>query len=104
VRSRRSTSTAAAAAIVAGLAFAGCGSDSASTRAERSANIIDACRDNGGVAAFDDESVICADQTFNDGRGERAVQACRRRDAVAAFDDDIVICGDQSVHAVEIED
>lgn len=100
MRSRRSISAGAAALVVA-LVIAGCGSDSTTSRAQRSANIVDACRDNGGVAAFDDESVICADQSSNDARGRRAVRACRGRDGVAAFDDDIVICGDQSVHAVE---
>jgi hypothetical protein len=94
-------SAAAAAAVAAGLVIGGCGSDPQETSAQRSANVVAQCRDNGGVAAFDDDSVICADQTFSDVRGERAVRACRERDGVAAFDDDIVICGDQSVHAVE---
>jgi hypothetical protein len=87
-------------AVLGALLLAGCGGDSVSSRAQRSANVIDACRDNGGVAAFDDDTVICADQTTNDQRGAEAVDACRRRDGVSAFDDDIVICGDQSVHAV----
>jgi hypothetical protein len=87
--------------VIGALAFAGCGGDSVSSRERRSANVVEACRDNGGVAAFDDETVICADQTSNDARGTAAADACRRRDGVAAFDDDIVICGDESVHAVE---
>jgi hypothetical protein len=102
VKSRRSIlAGAAAAAIVGAFAIAGCGGDSATSRAQRSATIVDACRDNGGVAAFDDDTVICVDQTSNDPRGARAVDACRQRDGVTAFDDDIVICGDESVHAVE---
>jgi hypothetical protein len=92
----------AAAALVAG-AFAACGgSDSSSTdRAERSSRTIDACRDHGGVAAFDDDAVICADQTFTEERGSKAVEACREHDGVSAFDDDIVICSDQTVHEAE---
>jgi hypothetical protein len=101
VKSRRSISAGAAVAVVGAFAIAGCGSDSVTSRAQRSANIVDACRDNGGVAAFDDETAICADQTANDLRGQRAVDACRGRDGVVAFDDDIVICGDESIHAVE---
>ena len=101
MRRRRSISSSVVAALIVGLVIAGCGSDSVSSRAERSAGVVDACRDNGGVAAFDDDSVICADQTANDLRGREAAGACRRRDGVAAFDDDIVICGDQSVQTVE---
>ena len=96
-----STRSISAGVVVGMLVFAGCGSESVSSRAQRSAAVVDACRDNGGVAAFDDDTVICADQTSNDERGTQAVEACRRRDGVHAFDDDIVICGDQSVHAVE---
>jgi hypothetical protein len=90
-------------ALVGAFLLAGCAGDPASTREERSANVVDACRDNGGAIAFDDDTVICADATSNDERGAAAVDACRQRDGVAAFDDDIVICGDQSVHAVEVE-
>jgi hypothetical protein len=88
---------------VVAAAIAACGGESPSStdRAERSARTIDACRDHGGVAAFDDDSVICGDQTFNDDRGRNAVEACRERDGVSAFDDDIVICRDQSFHEAE---
>jgi hypothetical protein len=90
-------------AVAGALVLAGCGSDPASNRAERSANIVNACRDHGGVAGFDDDAVICADQTSSDPRGKAAVDACRERDGVAAFDDDIVVCRDQSVQAVEVD-
>jgi hypothetical protein len=93
-----------AAAALAAVAFAACGGgrDAGSTdRAERSARTIDACRDHGGVAAFDDDAVICADQTFTDERGSKAVEACREHDGVSAFDDDIVICRDQTVHEAQ---
>jgi hypothetical protein len=98
VKSRKSRP--ATAAVVAVLVIAGCG-DAAPTRAERGGVVVDACRDNGGVAAFDDESVICSDQTANDERAASAVEACREREGVTAFDDDIAICGDQSVQPVE---
>jgi hypothetical protein len=51
--------------------------------------------------AFDDEAVICEDQTSNSDRAARAVDACRKHDGVAAFDDDIVICRDQTTHAAQ---
>ena len=70
-------------------------------REERGASAAALCRDNGGVAAFDDDAVICNDETSGDGRGARAVAACRDRDGVSAFDDDLVICGDQSFHRVD---
>ncbi len=64
--------------------------------------VTEACNGHGGVVAFDDEAVICEDQTSNSDRAARAVDACREHDGVAAFDDDIVICRDQSTHeAVE---
>ena len=88
--------------LVTSLAVACGGSNgSSSDRAERSTRTIDACREHGGVTAFDDDSVICADQTFNDERGRHAVDACRERDGVSAFDDDIVICRDQTFHEAE---
>ena len=89
-------------AALAAALVAGCGSgDSVTNRAERVTNVVDACRDKGGVTAFDDDAVICADQTSTDDRGARAVAACRRHGGVDAFDDDIVICEDQSVQEVE---
>ena len=54
----------AALAVVASLTAA-CGGDSnVSDRSERSARTIEMCREHGGVAAFDDDAVICADGTF----------------------------------------
>jgi hypothetical protein len=87
------------------LAFAGgagCGEDgSSSDREERSTRAVEECRGHGGVTAFDDDVVICLDQTANDERGTRAVEACRGHGGVGAFDDDIVICRDQSFHEAE---
>jgi hypothetical protein len=101
VNVRNPVSIAAVALVAVALAACG-GRDAGSTdRVERSARTIDACRDHGGVAAFDDDAVICADQTFTDERGSKAVEACREHDGVSAFDDDIVICGDQTVHEAE---
>jgi hypothetical protein len=86
-------------ALVASSALAGCSSvDSASERATRGSSAVEACRDHGGVSAFDDDAVICGDQTARDERGTRAVEACRRHGGVSAFDDDIVICRDQTFH------
>jgi hypothetical protein len=86
-------------AFIAASVVAGCSSDSASSeRANRGSNAVEACRDHGGVSAFDDDAVICQDQTAQDDRGARAVAACRRHGGVSAFDDDIVICRDQTFH------
>jgi len=84
-------------------ALVGCGaSQSSSDRAGRVSRVIEACNAHGGVVAFDDEAVICDDQTSNGERASRAVDACRDHGGVAAFDDDIVICRDQTTHeAVE---
>jgi hypothetical protein len=89
-----------AACVLAATALAACGSDDSSSadRADRSATVVEACRDHGGVTAFDDDAVICEDQTSIEERGARAVEACREHDGVSAFDDDIVICRDQTVH------
>jgi hypothetical protein len=78
---------------------AGCGSEGSSQdREERSTQAVNECRGHGGVGAFDDDAVICVDQTSTSERGQRAVAACRGRGGVSAFDDDIVICRDQSFH------
>jgi hypothetical protein len=98
VIARRSGTVAALAVVVASLTAACGDSAPSSDRLERSTRAIDSCRDQGGVAAFDDDSVICDDQTSNDDRGRSAVRACREHDGVAAFDDDIVICRDQTSH------
>ena len=90
----------ALAMLVAG-ALAACGSESSQDRAERGTRAVEICGGHDGVAAFDDDSVICGDQTATDGRGSRAVAACRDHDGVSAFDDDLVICGDGTFHRVE---
>jgi hypothetical protein len=97
MRTRRLLVPVAAMLVLAG--GAGCGSDGNSgDREERSAAAVDECRGHGGVSAFDDDVVICLDQTSTSERGRRAVEACRGHGGVAAFDDDIVICRDQSFH------
>jgi hypothetical protein len=91
-----------AAALLTCTSVAACGSDgSSSDREERSANAVNECRGHGGVSAFDDDVVICLDQTATTDRGRRAVGACRGHGGVSAFDDDIVICRDQSFHEAE---
>jgi hypothetical protein len=79
----------------------GCGSSESSDRAERVSRIVEACDGHGGVAAFDDEAVICEDQTANGERASRAVEACRDHGGVTAFDDDIVFCRDETSHEAE---
>jgi hypothetical protein len=81
--------------------FAGCASDETSSREDRASSAIEECRDHGGVGAFDDDVVICRDQTVNEDRGMRAVEACRGHGGVMAFDDDIVICRDQTAQEAE---
>ena len=92
-------------AVIAALLLAtlpGCGTqESSADRRERASSAIAACRDHQGVAAFDDDAVICADGSFAEERGEGAVEACGRHDGVSAFDDDIVICRDGTFHFVE---
>ena len=90
----------AAALALAGAA--GCGAEGSSQgREERSRHAVDECRGHGGVSAFDDDVVICVDQTSTSERGQRAAEACRGHGGVNAFDDDIVICRDQSFHEAE---
>jgi hypothetical protein len=97
MRMRQLVVPAAAALALAGAA--GCGTEGASQdREERSTQAVDECRGHGGVSAFDDDVVICLDQTSGSERGDRAVEACRGHGGVSAFDDDIVICRDQSFH------
>jgi hypothetical protein len=91
-----------AAALLVLAAATGCGSNGTlSDREERSANAVNECRSHRGVSAFDDDVVICGDQTSTNDRGKRAVEACRGHGGVSAFDDDIVICRDQSFHEAE---
>lgn len=89
------------AALAVGAAIAGCSSSDPSDSERRGAEAVEACREHDGVAAFDDDAVICADQTAAEERGENAVDACRERGGVAAFDDDIVICRDETFHEAE---
>jgi hypothetical protein len=99
MRNRPSVVLAAAALALVGVG--GCGDGATEDREERSSQAVHDCRGHGGVAALDDDVVICADQTSNDERGGRAADACRGHGDVAAFDDDIVICRDQSFHEAE---
>jgi hypothetical protein len=100
MRMRQLVVPAAAALVLA--SAAGCGSEGSSgDREERSTRAVDECRGHGGVSAFDDDVVICLDQTSTSDRGERAVEACRGHGGVSAFDDDIVICRDQSFHEAD---
>jgi hypothetical protein len=90
------------AVLLGALALVGCGgSEASSDRAGRVSRVTEACDGHGGVTAFDDEAVICEDQTSNGERASRAVDACRDHGGVAAFDDDIVICRNQTTHAAE---
>jgi hypothetical protein len=100
MRMRHLVVPAAAALTLAGTA--GCGTEGSSQdREERSMQAVQECRGHGGVTAFDDDVVICLDQTSTSERGNRAVEACRGHGGVGAFDDDIVICRDQSFHEAE---
>ena len=95
----RRASIAAVIVVAAASPLAACSSREASAdRATRATDALGTCRGHGGVAALEDDTVICADQTASDERGTRAVAACRSHGGVGAFDDDIVICRDQSVH------
>jgi hypothetical protein len=89
-------------AVLAAAAIGGCTSgDSSPDLAARASDAIEACRDHDGVAAFDDDAVICGDGTAREQRGTDAVAACRGHGGVSAFDDDIVICRDQTFYRVE---
>jgi hypothetical protein len=87
-----------AAATLAVAGAVGCGEGVSEDREERSTSAVNECRGHGGVGAFDDDVVICVDQTSTSERGTRAVEACQGHGGVSAFDDDIVICRDQSFH------
>jgi hypothetical protein len=89
------------AAVLGVTALVGCASSETSDRAERVSRVLEACSGHEGVAAFDDEAVICGDRTSSGERASRAVEACRDHGGVAAFDDDIVICRDETAHEVE---
>jgi hypothetical protein len=80
---------------------AGCASDEPSSGEERASSAVAECRGHGGVGAFEDDVVICRDQTTNEDRGSRAVEACRGHGGVVAFDDDIVFCRDQTFQEAE---
>jgi hypothetical protein len=81
--------------------FAGCASDVPSSREDRASSAVKECRGHGGVGAFEDDVVICSDQTANEDRGSRAVEECRGHGGVVAFDDDIAICRDQTFQEAE---
>jgi hypothetical protein len=88
-------------AVLVAAALTGCASqESSETREDRASRAVAACRDHGGVGAFDDDAVICQDQTAENERGSAAVDACRDHGGVRAFDDDIVICADETFHGV----
>jgi outer membrane murein-binding lipoprotein Lpp len=88
-------------AVVSFATFAGCASDEPSSREDRASSAVQECRGHGGVGAFEDDVVICRDQTTNEDRGARAVAACRGHGGVVAFDDDIVFCRDQTFQEAE---
>ena len=89
-------------AVLAATTTSGCAEgDSSSERANRANSVLEACRGHDGVVAFDDDAVICGDETAQGERGTGAVEACRGHRGVSAFDDDIVICGDGTFHHVE---
>ena len=90
-----------AVALLATAAVAGCGSESSAERTDRASGVVGLCAGHGGVRAFDDDAVICGDETARGERGSRAVDACRAHRGVSAFDDDIVICLDQTFHEVD---
>ena len=92
---------AVAIAVLSLATFSGCAGDEEAVHEERSSSAIDECREHGGVAAFDDDIVICRDQTADEERGLSAVEACRGHGGVVAFDDDIVICRDHTVWQAE---
>lgn len=79
------------------IAVAGCAGDTAPGVSERGPDIVAACSGHDGVAAFDDDAVICADQTARGERAAKAVDACRGHGGAVAFDDDIVICRDETI-------
>ena len=90
-----------AVALLAAAALAACNTDASSDRVSRGSDAVEACRGHGGVVAFDDDAIICSDQTAREERGSNAVEECRERGGVSAFDDDIVICRDQTFHEAE---
>ena len=58
---------AAAVAVLAVATTAGCGTNgSSSDREERSTRAVNECRGHGGVSAFDDDIVICRDQSLHE--------------------------------------
>lgn len=88
-------------AVLSVATLAGCGADEVPPPEERGSRAVNECRGHGGVAALEDDAVICRDQTANGNRALRAVEACRGHGGVVAFDDDIVFCRDQTVRTAE---
>jgi hypothetical protein len=81
--------------------LAGCGEEASTDREERGLSAVEECSGHGGVAAFEDDVVICRDQTANEERGSRAVAECRGHGGVVALDDDIVFCRDETFQEAE---
>ena len=55
------------AATLAVAGAAGCGTEGGTQdREERSTRAVNQCRGHGGVSAFDDDIVICRDQSFHE--------------------------------------
>lgn len=87
--------------VAPGIAGCSSGNSASAERANRGSTAVETCRDHGGVSAFDDDAVICQDQTASNERASRAVAACRDHRGVSAFDDDIVICRDETFQEAE---
>jgi hypothetical protein len=91
-----------AAVVLSLIAVLGLGACGDSQSADRGHEAVALCNGHGGVVAFEDEIVICRDQTAQDGspetpeRGAHAVELCRGHGGVIAFDDEVVICRDQT--------
>ena len=65
-------------ALVLAAVAAGCGAQASSDdRRDRPRRRSRPAGEHDGVAAFDDDAVICGDGTSVEERGERAVAACR---------------------------
>jgi hypothetical protein len=68
-----------AAVLLAAGVLAGCSSgESTAERTARGSDAVAACQDHDGVAAFDDDAVICEDGTARDERGRRPRGTSRR--------------------------
>lgn len=103
---KRNAVTTVAITILSASLGGGCGEESPD-EGELGGAAVELCRGHGGVAALEDDVVICRDHSAQaklkgaEDRAQRAAELCRAEGGVAAFDDDLVICRDQSVHAEE---